>query len=214
VKIIIAGAGGHGKVVCDAVLSMGIDHTHIVGFVDDDLGLAGSKVMGFRVLQNLESVRPDGSAKVAMGIGDNSARRRMFERVSAMGYEAFTVIHPRAVIGRGCVLGRGVVAFANVVVNADAIVEDDVILNTGCSVDHDCRIGPHVHIAPGARLGGGVQVGQDTLVGIGSVVAPGVSIGPRCVIGAGSVVIRDIAADCVAVGVPTRIIRQGAETRG
>jgi sugar O-acyltransferase (sialic acid O-acetyltransferase NeuD family) len=213
VKVVIAGAGGHGKVVCDALLSTSA--AEIVGFVDDDLALTGATVMGFPVLASLETLNLDRSIKVAFGIGDNVARRRTFERVLALGYEPFTVVHSRAVIGRGCVIGRGVVAFAHVVVNADSIIGDDVILNTACSVDHDCRVGAHAHVAPGARLGGGVRVGEEALVGIGSAVAPNISIGARSVVGAGGVVIRNVGSGCVAVGVPARIIRrQPAEPRG
>ena len=36
----------------------------------------------------------------------------------------------------------------------------------------------------------------------------GVTIGDRTVIGAGSVVVRDIPADCVAVGNPARVIKK------
>ena len=214
-KVIIAGAGGHGKVVCDALLAGGFPQADLVGFVDDSPAVTGRTVMGFPVLESLEAGRLDRSVRIALGIGNNSARRRQFERAVALGYEPFTVVHPRAVIGRGCVLGRGVVVFANVVINPDTEIGDNVILNTGCSVDHDCRIGAHSHIAPGARLAGGVIIGEETLIGIGSSILPGVSIGPGCVIGAGAAVIEDIEPGCVAVGVPARVVkRPGAETRG
>ncbi|MBR6981285.1 MAG: GNAT family N-acetyltransferase [Prevotella sp.] len=38
--------------------------------------------------------------------------------------------------------------------------------------------------------------------------SPGVTIGDRTVIGAGSVVVRDIPSDCVAVGNPCRVIKR------
>ena len=207
-KIVIAGAGGHGKVVCDAILSMGVAPSDVIGFVDDDPRLAGQTMLGFPVLPRLEGLGLDRSVRVALGIGDNTARRRQLERVLAIGHEPLTVIHARAVIAAACVVGRGVVAFASVVVNAETRLEDGVILNTGCTVDHDCRIGAYVHIALGAHLAGGVTVGDHALVGVGAVVVPGVSIGARSVVGAGGVVIEDIEADCVAVGVPARIVRR------
>ncbi|WP_192815596.1 DapH/DapD/GlmU-related protein [Methylocystis sp. ATCC 49242] len=40
-------------------------------------------------------------------------------------------------------------------------------------------------------------------------IAKGVKIGANCVIGAGSVVTKDIEANCVAAGVPARILRRG-----
>ena len=44
-------------------------------------------------------------------------------------------------------------------------------------------------------------------MGGGAIILPGVSIGDGTVIGAGSVVTKDIPANCVAVGNPCRVIR-------
>jgi sugar O-acyltransferase (sialic acid O-acetyltransferase NeuD family) len=215
VKIVIAGAGGHGKVVCDAILSTGVPPADILGFADDDWTLAGGSVMGFPVLRGLEALELDQSVRIALGIGSNEARRRKFDQILALGYDPLTVVHARAVIAAGATLGRGVALFANVVVNSDTHIEDDVVLNTACSVDHDCRIGPHVHIGPGARLAGGVTVGEGTLIGVGAAVVPGVSIGARAIVGAGAVVLESIESDCVAVGVPARVVkRRGEYVRG
>lgn len=207
-KIAILGAGGHGKVVCDAILSMGIPVADLVGFVDDNPQMVGRTVMGLPVLTSLGMLDLDRSVRVALGIGDNAARRRQFDQAIALGYEPFTVVHARAVVASGCTLGRGVVMFANAVMNPDSHVGDNVILNTACSVDHDCRIGAHAHIAPGVRLGGGVTVGEETLIGIGSAVMPYMSVGSRTIVGAGSAVVDNLESDCVAVGVPARMIKR------
>ena len=55
-KIAILGSGGHGKVVCDAILSMGVPAEDVVGFIDDDPAAVGRTVMGFPVLQSLEKL--------------------------------------------------------------------------------------------------------------------------------------------------------------
>ena len=52
-----------------------------------------------------------------------------------------------------------------------------------------------------------VVLGNDVWIGHGAVVLPGVTIGDGCVIGAGSVVTRDVPANCVAAGVPCKVIR-------
>ena len=44
-------------------------------------------------------------------------------------------------------------------------------------------------------------------LGSGAVVIPSVRLGARCVVGAGAAVVRDVAADSLAVGVPAKIIR-------
>ena len=53
-----------------------------------------------------------------------------------------------------------------------------------------------------------VHIGERCWIGGDVTICPGVTIGDRTVIGAGSVVVRDIPADCVAVGNPCRVIKR------
>lgn len=52
-----------------------------------------------------------------------------------------------------------------------------------------------------------VRIGRNVFIGTNATVWKGVSIGDHAVIGAGSVVTRDIPAECVAAGNPCRIVR-------
>lgn len=201
--VVIVGASGHGKVVCDALRTPDLT---INGFADDDAQKWGREWSGLPVLGNLESLASNDVA-LAMGIGDNAMREKVFHHAKTLGFRFVNVIHPSAVIGRGCRLGEGIVVLANAVINADSQIDDDSILNTLCSIDHDCHIKAHAHIAPGVRLAGNVQVGEGTLIGIGTAVIPSVKIGAHSIVGAGSVVIRDIPDYCVAVGNPARVIK-------
>ena len=62
--------------------------------------------------------------------------------------------------------------------------------------------------ATGIEHGEPISIGDDCWIGGGAVICPGVTIGNRCVIGAGSVVSKDIPDDCMAAGVPARIIKK------
>ena len=53
-----------------------------------------------------------------------------------------------------------------------------------------------------------VIIGNNVWIGGNVNVLPGVTIGDNVVIGAGSVVTKDIPANCVAVGNPCRVIRK------
>jgi acetyltransferase EpsM len=199
--VVIIGASGHGMVVCDLLLTVGM---HVIAFVDDDPAKQGSRVLDIPVCASLQQVASSSRPAMAMGIGNNAARRREFERWRGLGFEIVRVVHPSAVVSSRSRIGEGAVLMPNVVVNVAADVGDDVILNTGCSVDHHCVIGAHAHIAPGATLAGGVRIGEETLVGAGAVVIPGVSVGARCVLGAGAVALRNVADGVSVVGVPAR----------
>ena len=53
-----------------------------------------------------------------------------------------------------------------------------------------------------------VHIGERCWIGGNVTICPGVTIGDRTVIGAGSVVVKDIPADCLAVGNPAKVIRR------
>lgn len=53
-----------------------------------------------------------------------------------------------------------------------------------------------------------IEVGNDVWIGGNVVVLPGTKIGNNCVIGAGSVVVKDIPENSIAVGNPCKVIRK------
>lgn len=52
-----------------------------------------------------------------------------------------------------------------------------------------------------------VAIGKNCWIGANVTIIPGVSIGDNTTIGAGSVVVKDIPNNCVAVGNPCKVIR-------
>lgn len=52
-----------------------------------------------------------------------------------------------------------------------------------------------------------ITVGDNVWIGAGVQVMPGVNIGSNVVIGGGSVVVKDIQSNSVAVGNPCKVIR-------
>ncbi|OYP37320.1 acyltransferase [Rhodopirellula sp. MGV] len=53
-----------------------------------------------------------------------------------------------------------------------------------------------------------VEIGDDVWLGADVTVLKGVKIGARTVVAAGSVVVSDLPADCVAAGVPAKPVRK------
>ena len=53
-----------------------------------------------------------------------------------------------------------------------------------------------------------MTIGANVWLGAGVTVCPGVTIGENTTIGAGSVVTKDIPANCVAVGNPCRVLKK------
>ncbi|CAF0920976.1 unnamed protein product [Adineta ricciae] len=60
----------------------------------------------------------------------------------------------------------------------------------------------------GCEYGKPVRIGNNVWIGGSAVIVAGVTIGDNSVIGAGSVVVKDIPANVVAVGNPCKVIKQ------
>ncbi len=202
---VVFGASGHGKVVCDILLASNVP---VHGFIDSNPDLTGREVMGLPVL-GMESWIADslktGAVRIALGIGNQQARKVAAENCRSMGAEIITAIHPRAIIAASARLGEGSVVMAGAIVNPDAKIGRGVIINTGAIVEHDVVIGDYSHLSPGAVTGGGARIGSLTHIGLGALILPRVSVGCGSVIGAGAVVLKDVPDQVIAYGVPAKV---------
>jgi len=208
--IVVYGAGGQAKVALELLEQAGRGEGEIVGMVDDNPALVGTKVDGVAVLGGLERlaelVRECRIDSACIAVGDNALRKRWGEHARGLGLRLPVLVHPNAYVSPTATLGAGTVVMAGAVVATHALIGELCIINTGAVVDHDCQIGDCVHVAPGAVLTGGVRVGSGSLVGAGATVLPGRSIGEDAIVGAGAVVLEDVAGNATVVGNPARKI--------
>jgi sugar O-acyltransferase (sialic acid O-acetyltransferase NeuD family) len=197
---LIIGAGGHGKVIADIMLCQGMK---VLGFLDDNPPTIGQRILGLPVLGNGENLMDFGLDGVVVGVGDNTSRHKIVQRMELYDTPAWiTALHPKATVANSVQIGAGTVIMAGVIVNPDTIIGRHAIINTGATVDHDCLVGDFAHIAPGVHLAGGVRVGASTLIGIGATVIPYCTIGTGVTVGAGAVVVKDIPDGVTAKGIP------------
>lgn len=200
-RLALIGSGGHAKVLCSIARRRG---WQVMGYYDD-YRPPGTLVLGLPVLGKVEEVRElPASCWVLVAIGHNQRRREVFEQCKAWNRALPVLIDPSAILDETVTVGEGTVIMPGVVVNVDTHIGHNCILNTSCSVDHDGHIGHHAHLCPGTHLAGTVSVGEGCMLGTGVSVIPGCKIGARTVVGAGAVVVRDLPADMVVMGVPAR----------
>lgn len=215
-RVIGIGAGGHAKVLLEALQTR--QDIEVVGLLDANPDLKGTEVLGIRVLggdDQLERLRAEGIRNVFLGVGgtgDNAPRRRLFELVKARGFEVLSVIHGSAVLSPSASLGEGTCLCPGAIVAAGAKLGRNVIVNTGAIVEHDCEIGDHAHIASGAVLAGGVAVGEGAHVGAGASVRQGLKIGRYALVAMGAAVVDDVPDGAAVAGVPAKPIRAGVKS--
>ena len=198
--VILLGAGGHARVLLDALRCCGVE---VLGFVGPDLSSAELDV---EYLGGDECVQGFAVDEVVLvnGVGNIGGRQRLFDAFKSQGYRFAQVIHPSAIISKQSVLAEGVQVMAGTVIQAGVSVAENVIINTRASVDHDCCIGAHAHISVGAVLAGDIKIGKSVLIGAGSTLIQGIGIGDGSVVGAGAVVIRDVEPCKTVIGVPAK----------
>ena len=90
---------------------------------------------------------------------------------------------------------------ANVTIGDDCFFGPNVSIYTAChSTDPEERNSRKEWALP-------VTVGNNVWIGGAVTILPGVTIGDNVTIGAGSVVVKDIPSNCVAVGNPCRVVK-------
>jgi sugar O-acyltransferase (sialic acid O-acetyltransferase NeuD family) len=207
-KMVIVGAGGHGRVVLDIIRA---EKKYMpVGFIDADASLHGRRIDGLAILGDislLPTLKLQDITGAVVAIGDNGIRRQYAEKIDELGLDLINAIHPSANIAATATIGKNVVIASGATVCSHCQIGNSVILNTGSIVDHESVIATAAHICPGAKLAGRVLVESGAYVGIGATVIQNIRIGLDSIVGAGAVVIRDVPPAATVVGVPAHVLK-------
>jgi sugar O-acyltransferase (sialic acid O-acetyltransferase NeuD family) len=179
-RVIVIGAGGHGRSVAEAILLLGRDQ--LAGFVDDGAG-TDAKIWRYPVLGTTASLRAHrGSAdSVVVAIGNNAVRETLHACVREAGFELFSVIHPTAFVSPSAMLGAGCAVMAGAVVGTEARLGEGVIVNCGATVDHHCKVEAFGHLGVNACMAGGSVLGHGAWIQAGGALGYGVKV-PRAVV--------------------------------
>ena len=109
--------------------------------------------------------------------------------------------------------GKNITLGKNVFINAGCKFQDQggITIGDGCLIGHNVIITTLNHIPqPSKRqslIPKPVKIGKNVWMGAGVIILPGVTIGDSAIIGAGSIVVKDIPSNAVAVGNPCKVIK-------
>jgi sugar O-acyltransferase (sialic acid O-acetyltransferase NeuD family) len=202
--VIILGAGGHAKVLIDALQQL---KSPILGITDPRSEI--QMLMGIPVLGDDDKILDYSPQDVLLvntlgSIKNTGARRKLYDTWKTKGYHFATVVHPKAILAPDVQLAEGVQVLAGAIINTGTQIGKNSIINTGSILEHDCNIGSHIHIAPGVRIAGQVHIGDNSHIGIGSTIIQNLTIGENCLIAAGAVVVTSCQDNLLMMGVPAK----------
>lgn len=203
--VIIVGAGGHGRVILDSLLSSG---RPVKGFLDSHKAKGTAVALGYSVVGSESEIRNFvADCDVVVGIGDGWIRSQIVNKLKEISpsIQFTSVIHPSAVISQDVEIRPGTVVMAGAVINIGSRIGEHVIVNTRASVDHDCNLSDFSAVQPGATLGGNVELGEFTVVALGSKIIHGKKVDMHSVIGAGATVVSDVPAFSICMGTPAKV---------
>jgi sugar O-acyltransferase (sialic acid O-acetyltransferase NeuD family) len=209
-KLMVVGAGGFGQEIIWAARNINnVAPTYeIMGYCDDTASKQGQELYGHTILGTPEEVDKTLSEKPCFvcGIGDNSARARVVERLLKLGWSPVTIMDPSVIVAEYATVGVGTYVGAGSIISPYARVGNHVIINHGCSIGHDSVLGDFVQISPGGRVSGGCVIGAGATLGSNAVVAPLKKVGEDAVLGAASFAVTDIPEKVTAMGNPARVL--------
>ena len=190
-RLLIVGAGGHGRSVAEAVLAAG--KYELVGFVDD-AAPALQQVWAlpvFGTTADLTRYREYADAAI-VALGNNRLREALQHTLYAAGFELATVVHPQALVSPRAVIGEGGAIMAGAIVGTGAQLGAGVIVNCGAVIDHDGRVDDFGHLGVNAAMAGGSVLGRSAWMQAGSALGYGALVESGRVLGPGEVVNRTI----------------------
>ena len=106
-------------------------------------------------------------------------------------------IHPGAKIGKGLLIDHG----SGVVIGETAVIGDNCLLYQGCTLGGTGKDQGKRH----------PTLGNNVMVGCGAKVLGPFTVGDNTKIAANAVVLESVPANCTAVGVPARIVKQNGK---
>jgi sugar O-acyltransferase (sialic acid O-acetyltransferase NeuD family) len=209
--MLIIGAKGFAKEVLEVLHHL--NQLNDICFYDDVNTTIPEKLFGqfpvLKTIQEAEVYLRTVDNQFTIGIGNPVLRKKLFDKFSAVGGKLTSTISPLASIGSFDVqIGYGTNVLSGAVFSNGSKIGMGSIVYYNSIITHDCVIGDFVEISPSATILGRSEIGSYTQVGSNATILPDIKIGKNVIIGAGAVITKDIPDNCLAIGIPARVIKE------
>lgn len=209
--LIIFGASGFGREVAWAVerLNKATPTWNLLGFMDDADDIQRTKINGYPVLGKTVDVGYYPDAFFVVAVGASRIREKIVSNLKEVNpsIRFGTVIDPSVEISELVTIGEGTIICAHTIITVNIEIGSHVIINLDCTVGHDAVLRDFVTLYPSVNVSGITNIGHAVELGTGMQIIQGKTVGDYSIVGAGAVVVKDIPANCTAVGSPAKPIR-------
>ena len=205
-NLVIIGARGYGREVCDWVKScIGYGSEFIIkGFLDGKADALNGLGEYPPILGSVEEYRFTTDDAFIVALGEPKWKRHYAEIALHNGGVPYTVIHNTVHIGSHSKIGRGCLLLAHARVSVNCEIGDFVALNYSCVIGHDAKVGDYSHVGAFGFMGGFSALGKNVNMHPRVSVLPHKTVGDNAVLGAGSVCIRNVKPETTVFGIPAK----------
>lgn len=204
-EIYVIGIGHNSAVTIELAELNGYKVMGLIHYSDQ---LTGKIQWGYPIVSDTENFLNQDIVNInfALSMGDNSIRKKIFEKIKNQGGVLPILIHPSASVSRFSEVSEGVQIHANVTIQPDVIVRENSIISYGVGLSHNVTIFKHCYIACHSLIGAYTVIEENVLIGMGTTTVSGKveKIGHDTVVGAGSLIINSIVAKRTVYGRPAK----------
>lgn len=217
-KIAVFGAGGFGREVHMLIqqINSKVLNWEFLGYFDDGIE-KGIVLNDFPVLGGKNELNNwKEPIYIVYAIGEPGTKRKVIENIKNPLIKYPILIHPNVLIGdmKYNSIGEGTIICAGNIITTNINIGKHVILNLSCTTGHDTIIGDYCSFMPTVNISGEVIIEEGVYIGTGAKIINQLSIGKNTIVGAGAVVAKTLPENCIAVGVPAKVIKMRTESTG
>ncbi len=204
-RLVLVAAGGLAREVLEAVRAAAPRRE--IRVLDDDPSRHGTLLHDVPIIGGLDVVTALDDVDVVVCAGHGSVRRRLVERLLALGVPPgrfATVVHPAARIPASGTIGAGSILLAGVVLTSDVRIGRHVVVMPQATLTHDVEVDDFATICAGVSLGGSVSIGAAAYLGMNACVRQGLRVGADATLGMAAALTKDLPPGETWTGVPAR----------
>ena len=209
-KVIYAlGVGASTPVFCEIATACGY---YVAGLYHYNNDRTGDVVNGMEIKGSFDDLFSQDikGKQFLLTMGDVQIRKELTDRIENAGGILPTLIHPMTSVSPNAQIDKsGVLIRPMTVIQTDAQIGKGVVLRDMALVCHNAVVGEYTFVGPKALVGAFVDVQGVAFIGQGSILVSkkAEQVGRNTTVGAGSVVVKLLPENVVAVGNPAKVIK-------